>query len=123
MKIACDYCDQTIPSKNKKFCDKECMANYMRMQECHNCLEKYEPEEGYDFFCSKKCFEIQNIKQNINSLETHLGYGFFGVMPRHELVELKCKFRNVETGEVIEKRIGSLKEEMDSYIKINTSSL
>jgi hypothetical protein len=119
MKIACDYCDATITNKNKQFCRKECMENYMRMRQCHYCGEKYDPKNdvfnGCDHFCSEECEDKHNIKMNIHHVECALGYGMHGPYFGHELVEVVYKFRNKETGEIIEGRMGSRKEELEAY--------
>ncbi len=117
MKKSCDYCDATIPNKNKQFCNMECMTNYMRLKDCMMCYEKYEPDEGYELYCSKTCYEKQNIHRYIHNVECALGYGMHGPYFSHELIEVKFKVRNKETGELIEGRVGSRKEELDKYDK------
>ena len=127
MKIACDYCDSTITNKNKQFCNMECMTSFMRLKDCMVCHEKYEPNDevfcGYDYFCSKKCYDIHNINHRIHNIECALGYGMHGPHFGYELVEITYKVRNVETGKLIEGRIGSKKEELDSYHKRNKDKL
>ena len=115
----CDYCNTVITNKNKQFCKKECMENFMKMKSCHCCGEKYDSNndvfDGCDHFCSEECKDKSKISQKIRNIETCLGYGSYWTNFDYDLVELNYKIKNSKTGEIIEGRIGSKIEELEAY--------